>query len=176
MKSPVIISAPAPDEYPNWASEEILLVKDPDLISGLQISLHSTLDFFKTIPAEKLRYRYQPGKWMIPEIWQHVMDVERILAYRSLRYSRKDPTVLQGFDESLYAENSVAKNRAWEDMIHEYTHLRNSTISLFKSFTEEMTLYKGVTGQSTMSVRAAGFLILGHEIHHVRTIKERYLG
>jgi hypothetical protein len=170
-----IISPPAPDEYPSWFAGEIELVHYDDLLRGLKVNFQSTIPFLQNIPDEKLLYRYQPGKWTIKEIWQHVIDVERILSYRALRYARNDATVLSGFNENEYATQSAANNRQWKSIIAEFETVRAATLSLFESFTDEMILLKGTTGKSTMTVRAVGCLILGHEIHHVNTITERYL-
>lgn len=170
------INHPEKEEYPERFHEEIRLVLYPDLISGLEESFQSISLFLKNIPEDKLLFRYADGKWTIKEIWQHVMDTERILAYRALCYSRKETKALPGFDENIYALNSKANSRNWEEILEEYSRIRSATISLFKSFDEEMLSQIGFAGTTTrISTKAVGFLLLGHEIHHARTIRERYL-
>ena len=171
----LMITKPLPGEYPEWFAGEIEKVFYNDLIKGLGASYETTLPFLQNLEDEDLDYRYAEGKWTIKQIWQHISDVERVLNYRALRYARQDSTVLQGFDENKYAENSLADDSDFTDILNEYGLVRQSTIALFKSFTEEMFMYKGTAGKSTMTVRSVGYLILGHEIHHVNTIKEKYL-
>jgi len=175
MNSHLIITKPAPDEYPEWFAGEIELVHYNDLISGLEDSFSLTLPFLQQLNTDDLVYRYAPGKWSIKQIWQHIIDVERVLCYRALRYARKDETVLSGFDENKYAESSLADERNFDDILREYATVRNATFELIKSFTAEMFMYRGIAGKSNMTVRSVCYLILGHEIHHVHTIKERYL-
>ncbi len=170
------INHPEKEEYPERFQEEIKLVLYPDLISGLEESFQSTSLFLKNIPEDKLLFSYAAGKWTIKEIWQHVMDTERILAYRALCYSRKETKALPGFDENAYVSSSKANLRNWKEMLDEYTQVRSATVSLFKSFDEEMLSQIGFAGTTTrISTKAVGFLLLGHEIHHARTIRERYL-
>jgi len=175
MNAHLIVSKPSADEYPEWFAGEIEPVYYNDLIGGLDESFKLTLPFLEKLTKEDLAYRYAPGKWSIKQMWQHIIDVERVLSYRALRYARQDPTILSGFDENKYAEMSKADTREFNTILFEYSVVRKSTIELFKSFTEEMFMYRGTTGKSNMTVRSLGYLILGHEMHHVRTIKERYL-
>lgn len=169
------IRPPAKEEYPEWFAGEIELVTYGNLIPGLEDSFRKTLPFLENLTAETLRYRYAPGKWTIKQMWQHLIDVERILVYRALRYARQDQTVLSGFDENSYAENSDADRRSWDEILREYGAVRASTVAFFASLTPYMVDRSGTTGRSTMTVRSVGYLILGHEIHHVGTIRERYL-
>lgn len=103
------------------------------------------------------------------------MDVERVFTYRALRYARQDETVLSGFDQNKYAELSRADERQWADMLREYAAIRGAAIELFKSFTPEMFLHHGTAGKSSMTVRSVGYLTIGHPIHHISVIRERYL-
>ena len=175
MSNQLIITKPSPDEYPEWFAAEIALVHYNDLIMGLQDSLSKTLTFLNQVTDADLKYRYAPGKWSIKQIWQHVIDVERILSYRALRHARKDETILTAFDENKYAVASNADYRQFKDIIREYAVVRDATVELFRSFTEATFFHRGTAGKSNMTVRSVGYLILGHEIHHVNTIKERYL-
>ncbi len=175
MNTHLIITKPSANEYPEWFAGEIELVHYNDLIGGLSDSFNVTLPFLQQLSGEDISYRYAAGKWSIKQMWQHISDVERILCYRALRYARKDETVLSGFDENKYADVSNADSRDFNSILYEYETVRNASIELFKSFTQEMFLYRGTTGRSNMTVRSVGYLVLGHEIHHVNTIKERYL-
>lgn len=175
MNNHPLITKPSSDEYPEWFAAEIELVHYNDLLTGLQESSNRTLSFLHSLTEEDLVFRYAPGKWSIKQIWQHIIDVERVLSYRALRYARKDETVLSGFDENKYAVVSNADYRNFKDIIREYAVVRDATLELFRSFTEAMFFHRGTAGKSNMTVRSVGYLILGHEIHHVNTIRERYL-
>lgn len=175
MHTHLIITKPLPDEYPKWAANEIEAVIYNNLLGGLEDSFNKTFSFLEKLSEKEVAYRYAEGKWSIKQMWQHIIDVERVLAYRALRYARKDETVLQGFDQNKYAEVSNADARNFNDILFEYAVVRKSTIALFNSFTEEIFMLKGTAGKSVMTVRALGYLILGHEIHHMQIIQERYL-
>ena len=129
----------------------------------------------KSIANDKLEYRYDKGKWTIKEVIQHLMDAERIFAYRALRIARQDQTPLPGFEQNDYVQPSQANERSLDDLINEFKAIRASTVALFNSFTDKMLLAKGTASNSPVSVRAIGFIIMGHEIHHCQVIKERYL-
>ena len=174
-KSPLYITKPGPDEDPEWFAAEIELVHYSDLLGGLEDSFQHTIAFLRALPEEKLLHRYQPDKWTIREMWQHVIDVERVLSYRAMRFARRDSTVLHGFDQNAYAVASKANERDWQDMLQEYSAVRISSMLLFRSFDPEMFMLRGTAGRSQVTVRAVGFLILGHETHHVKSIRERYL-
>jgi len=146
-----------------------------DLKDGLKSSLNQTLSFFESLPEIKLEYVYAKDKWTIKEIIQHLIDAERVFAYRALRFARGDKHNLPGYDENQYAPSSLANRRSKASLLNEYTHLRQTTISLFDSFTNDMLMQIGLADNGNMSVRAIGFVIIGHEIHHCQVIKERYL-
>ena len=145
------------------------------LIDLLESNGEELTQFFKSVPAGKHEYAYQTGKWNLKEIINHLIDTERIFNYRALCIARKDKTPLNGFDENEYAMNSYATNRSFDSIIDEYITVRKATITLFKSFSNDTLQNVGQTGTSDVSVRALGFIIAGHETHHARVFKERYL-
>lgn len=117
---------------------------------------------------------YQPGKWTVKDILQHVIDNERIMAYRALRFSRNDKTLLPGYDEEILAANTNADNLTVQQLLEEFNLVRASTIALFKGMSDSMLLRSGVAFKSDISALALGFVILGHPVHHMNVIKERY--
>ncbi|MCF2487322.1 DinB family protein [Dyadobacter sp. CY347] len=117
---------------------------------------------------------YAEGKWSVKDILQHVIDNERISSYRAMRFSRNDKTTLPGYDEELLAANTIAQQRSIEELMQEFNQVRQSTISLFKSMNDEMLLRSGFAFKSDISALALGFVIIGHPIHHMRVIEERY--
>lgn len=163
------------NEYHPYYKNYIDLAIGNELIGGLQASLDKTVTFLESIPDNKLEYRYADGKWTIKEIIQHLMDAEVVFAYRALRFARNDKTELPGFDENFYAEMSSANKKTKADLLSSYRALRLFTINLFKSFDSQTLQNIGTASNSKMSVRALGFVIIGHETHHCKVIKERYL-
>jgi uncharacterized damage-inducible protein DinB len=165
-----------PDEYAPYQEAYIHLVnKEYTLAEELEISVHDLIHFVREIPMDKYDYRYAEGKWTIKDILQHIIDAERIFAYRALRFSRNDTTPLPGFDENSYADNGHGNNRSINDLLTEMSAVRHANIMMFKSFTEEDLMRKGTASGYTVSVRALGFLLIGHQNHHIKIFKERYL-
>lgn len=119
--------------------------------------------------------RYAEGKWTIKEILGHLIDDERIYSYRALRFARNDSTELPGFDQERYAEYSDANNREINDLLDEFTLVRQSTIALFKSLDDAAFMRSGVADGKRVTVRALSYHIAGHELRHMNIIRERYL-
>lgn len=164
------------NEYPEYFGNYITKVEIDDLIEALEENLDNFSNFIQNlVPESKYEFRYQPEKWSIKEIVQHIIDAERIFAYRALRFARFDATPLPGFEENDYVPVSKSDDRTMEDLIREFVLVRKSTIVLFESFTGEMLMNTGTASGKVSSVRAIGFVISGHCIHHQQVIKERYL-
>ena len=163
-------------EYTSFYASYIDAVSDEyNLIEELEISVHRFIKFIQNIPMDKFDFRYAQGKWCIKEIIQHLIDSERIFAYRALRFARKDLTPLPGFDENDYVANSNSSKRNLQELLSEMAVVRQATLSLFKSFSEEDLLQIGTASDNLMSVRALGFVIIGHQNHHQRIYAARYL-
>ena len=125
---------------------------------------------------EKIQlHAYASGKWTINQILQHLIDVERIFAYRALRFARNDKTELQGFDEDSFAAAANTSQRDFQSLKAELIAVRQSTILLFQSFDNEILARVGVANKVDISVLAIGFAVIGHQNHHITVIKERYL-
>jgi len=150
-------------------------VSEINLLDALQLGAKETLSFFESIPLSKMDYRYSEGKWTIKDILLHIVDVERVFSYRALSFARAENSNLEGFDENVYAENAQANTRTMADLLEEYLAVRDASILLFSSFSEEALKRFGKANNAILSIGAAGFIICGHEIHHVQIIKERYL-
>lgn len=175
MQTPLIITYPTPEEYSGFLSSYVAQAKADDLIEGLTASYVFITGMIQGLTEEQLLYRYAPGKWSVKELLVHLMDAERIFAYRALRFARQDKTELPGFDENAYVAPSKADARDISAILAEYTAVRTATIELFKSFDVEALQQKGTASGLEVSVRALGYIILGHEVHHQKVIRERYL-
>lgn len=150
-------------------------ISEYTLLEELEISVHRLIKFVQNIPMDKFDYRYAAGKWTIKDILQHLIDAERIFAYRALRFARKDATPLPGFDENTYVDAAQANHRSIQDLLTELAVVRQATLSLFKTFSEEDLKQMGTASNHPMSVRALGFVIIGHQNHHQHIFQERYL-
>jgi uncharacterized damage-inducible protein DinB len=163
------------NEYAGHFGTYIKEAGDGKLIEELEISLHEFIRFVQNIPMDKFDYRYAEGKWTIKEIIQHVIDTERIFAYRALRFSRNDKTPLPGFEESDYADNTDANSRSIQDLLTEFSAVRHSNLLFYKSLSDEQLKRIGTASGNQISVRALGFVIIGHQKHHQKVFEERYL-
>ena len=168
---------PRPDlqKVPVHLHEEINLVNQDDLKEAF--SKHANaISILKNIPEEKWSYRYAEGKWSIRQVVQHLIDGERIFCNRALVIARKDKTTsLVSFDQDEYEVTSKADKRTKDDLISELATLQQSSIKFFGSFDDEQLQTRGTIGSYTIDVNALGFVVVGHTLHHLKLIKERYL-
>ncbi|OUS00931.1 damage-inducible protein DinB [Flavobacteriales bacterium 33_180_T64] len=163
------------EEYNPYYQTYIEKVGSVTLLNGLKDNGDKTIAFLESISEDKLEYRYEEGKWTIKEVIQHLIDTERVFAYRALCIARKDKALFPGFSQNEYAMHSGANNRSIYSLMNEYKAVRLASIILFDSFSEDMLLQIGIASNSNLSSRAIAFIIVGHENHHCEIIKERYL-
>ena len=163
------------NEYADFYKSYIQVLENVELQEELEISLHKFIKFVQNIPMDKFDYRYADGKWTIKEIIQHLIDSERVFSYRALRISRNDITPLPVFDEISFVENTNANDRSLQSLLTEMAVVRQATLSLFASFSEAQLARMGTASNHAISVRAIGFIIIGHQEHHQKIFTERYL-
>lgn len=163
------------ETIPPFYKGYVKLVEHTDVLQALRISGYRTLELINSIPETKTDFRYAAGKWTIRQVLCHMLDAERIFSYRALRFARNDQTPLPGFDENAYAPNLNAESRTLIQIGDEMQHLRTVTVDLFGSFSEEMLSRKGTANNNELTVGAIGIIIAGHETHHGKVIRERYL-
>jgi hypothetical protein len=160
---------------PAYFDRYINLADDKELSEVLQTSLEE-LD---RIPLDTWvalgNNAYAPGKWTVKDTIQHLIDTERIFAYRALCFARADATIQPSYDEAFYASNSNANARELADLIAELKIVRQSFIALFASFTDTVLRQSAVSFKGTYSVLSIGFIIPGHQRHHFRILEEKYL-
>ena len=165
---------PKQEEIVAYFHNYISLVQDGNIMDILKNNHFETQQFIKTIPLEKANYRYAEDKWTVKEVLLHLVDTERIMAYRALRFARNDKTDLQGFEQDDYVPTSDAGNRTLENIAAEFDNLRSSTLSMIQYFTPEMIDRNGTMNGNIASVKALIYVIAGHEIHHMNILKARY--
>lgn len=164
------------DEYGSYYKKYIDLVGTQDINDALEYGSSQMTKLVNNIPPNKYDFSYAPKKWTVKESLLHLIDTERIFAYRALRFARGDETALPGFDQDAYVPIAKGHQRSFSAIIKEYKSVRQASISLYKSFDEEMLQRIGTASNNPFSVRALGYIIAGHEIHHRNILKERYLG
>ncbi|PQJ77676.1 DinB family protein [Polaribacter porphyrae] len=151
------------------------LDNETELIEGFIDGKATLISFLKSIPENKLHFRYLPEKWSIKEILQHLIDTERIFMYRCFRIARKDTTALAGYDQEIYIQPSNADKKSLDDLINEFIINRNNSIALLQSLSTDDLSFIGNANGGKMSARAAAFIIIGHDIWHTEVIREKYL-
>lgn len=133
------------------------------------------LDLLKSVTEENAAYRYAPGKWSIKQIIGHITDHERIMTYRALRFSRKDRTALPGYDQDTFVENSRFDEQPVSQLITDLENVRNASNSLIRSLSKEQLLLTGTAWKYELTVEAFLKATIGHEMHHMEVIKQKYL-
>jgi uncharacterized damage-inducible protein DinB len=171
-----LIEKPSEGEFPPYAAMYIGLLPDDGLILiHLEENFRTTKALMRSLPAGKLLYRYAENKWTIKEVLVHIIDDERIYAYRALCFARGEQTPLPGFEQEDYALNSGANERGIDNIMEEYEAVRRSTIALFNGFSAADFTKTGVANNVRSSVRALVYHLAGHELHHISLIKSLYL-
>lgn len=170
-----MIPRPDASEHLSYYAKYVDRVPDGDVLQQLETQLDETLALVRGLPEEQGGHRYAPGKWSIREVLGHVIDAERIFAYRVLRIARGDRTPLASFDENAYAESSGADARTLADLADELEHVRRGNLALFRSLSDEALARRGTASDAEVSARALVWIIAGHELHHVAGLHERYL-
>lgn len=161
--------------YPSYFENYINQVHADSIAESIDKYSNNILVFFKGIPAGKVDYKYADGKWSIKEVLQHIIDTERIFAYRAMRIARHDKTPLPGFDEGQYTAASGAAARSWQSLLEEFEAVRRSTDLLLQSFTSEHLMQSGFTSNQPNTTIAIAFIIFGHILHHINILNKRYL-
>jgi hypothetical protein len=151
------------------------LVKEEDVLKAIRNNTRQFRKFLEKIPRKKIDYAYAEGKWTIREMLQHIIDAERVFAYRALRFSRLDPTPLPSFDEEQWGAHAGAANRRWKDLINEFGAVRQATEYLFESLSDEQLRFVGEANGRPQNAFTIGFVLSGHVAHHIKLIQERYL-
>jgi len=161
---------------PAYMQSYITLVPDDgNLLIHLEDIFSETEEMIHPLTDEKMHYRYASGKWTIKDMLLHMSDTERIFVYRALRFSRGDDTRLPGFDENIFAEKAGANEREKEDILREYSLVRESSIAFIESLSDEALDRKGSANNYLFSVRFIVNMIYGHHKHHLNILRERYL-
>lgn len=173
--SHLVIPRPAPDEYAPYYAPYLQDLPEGDLLRLLEQQAEAFLALLRTFGEGRGDHRYAPEKWTVREVVGHVTDAERVFAYRALRFARADATPLSGFEENAYVAAAGFGRRTLADLAEEFAAVRKATIKLFMGLDATVLDRAGVANGHRVSVRALAWIIAGHERHHARILRERYL-
>lgn len=151
------------------------LAPQHELAEALKENMATIRSFALSLSEEDLALRYAPGKWTVKENFAHLVDAERNFCYRIMRISRGDKGALPAFDIHNFVVNAHAGQRNIDDIIEELGHLRAATILMFKGMTAGMVDIIGPARDIMISSRALGYALVGHGLHHINMIREKYL-
>lgn len=165
---------PSKDEYGQFYEGYVKSIRG-NVISSLENQVSEMERVLKGVPPEKYNYAYAEGKWTVKQLVSHLIDTERVMVYRALRFSRNDFTELAGFDENAYVANTDLQHISYESLVEELLSLRKANLFFFKSLKEDDYHKKGLANGYPLSVGALLFVVAGHVSHHLRILKERYL-
>ena len=166
---------PPSAEYAPYYAGYVARVGAGDIIETLRRQQTEMVKLIAGLTAEQASFKYAPGKWSAREVIGHVIDAERIFAYRALRVGRNDKTPLPGFEENDYVANGNFDERAVGDLATDFDHLRTTTVDLFNQFSQDAWLRVGVANAFDVSVRALAWIIAGHALHHREILLTQYL-
>jgi hypothetical protein len=166
---------PAADEYREYFTKYIALVEDGELPAILTAQSARFRPLYEGISEEQSLTRYAPDKWSLRQLLGHVTDTERMFAFRAFAFTRNEPAKLFSFEQDNYVKAVDFDARSWRSLVDEFAIVRAATIALFANLTPDLLQRRGIASEATMSARAAGYIIAGHEIHHVRAIRDKYL-
>ena len=169
------IGRPEETEYSPYYDTYVSLVKGDDVLAALSDQLSVTLALLRGVPESEGGFRYAEGKWSIKELVGHMIDSERIFAYRALRFARNDRTPLPGYEQDDYIQNASFDACSLAALAAEFESVRRATLFLFKHLDGEAWMRRGEANENEVSVRALAYMIAGHELHHVGILRERYL-
>jgi uncharacterized damage-inducible protein DinB len=167
--------APAEDEFAPHYKTYINVVPQGDIIGILNNQIAETLALYSQVPEESAGYRYSEGKWTVRQTLGHIIDSERVFAYRALRFSRLDPTPLASFDQNVFVDNGPSESATLAQLHEEFEAVRLATVCLFRGFREQDWARSGIASNARITVRALARVIAGHELHHRRILVGHYL-
>jgi hypothetical protein len=164
-RSSACATAPEPGEYSLFFAAYVAKARafaDPVARLGDQLGeVHSLL---APLPEAVQLHRYAPGKWSVKEVLGHLIDAERIFAYRALRIARADATPLAAFEENGYVAAAEIERCPWPELLEEFEHVPPAA-----------WLRIGTSSGAPLSVRAVAYVMVGHVEHHLEILRQRYL-
>lgn len=169
------MNRPDKTEFDPYYEHYVSLVENDDIIDRLGSQPTRLQDLLTGVPEERGTYAYADRKWSIKQLLGHLIDGERMFAYRLLRVSRDDQTPIEGFEQDGYIENANSNERSFAELFEEFSLLRRANMMLFSNMTPEAWDRVGTANNAKISARALVYIMAGHIEHHLAILKERYL-
>lgn len=166
---------PEPGDYAPYYENYIRLIEGNDILKILNEQSKRTQDVLNSFSEHKGNYRYADGKWTVKEVVGHLLDTERVFAYRALCIARGEKKSLPGFDQDDYVKEGNFNGRELFELNYDFRLLRESNILMFRSFTPEMMKKRGYANDTSVTVLAILFMIAGHEKHHMNFLRDKYM-
>ena len=166
---------PQPSEAAPYYARYIDLITSDDIVNALDLQLEESLPFLSSISEEKSLYRYEPEKWSMRQLLNHVNDCERVFLFRAFWFARGFPDPLPSFDQNFSVDAAAADEVSWSGHINEFRHLRQASLDFFKNLPPESWRRSGIASDNPFTVRALAYILAGHVAHHTAILKDRYL-
>jgi hypothetical protein len=166
---------PEATEYAPYYGKYVRLVPEGDILTTMAEQMDSTARELRAIDEERAAHRYASDKWSIKELVGHIIDTERIFAYRALRFARGDQTELPGFEQDDYIRHASFDACSFDELVREFELVRGANLLMLKHLDEAAWQRRGIASNAEVSVRALAFIIAGHELHHLKILRTRYL-
>ena len=168
------LERPLADEHSPYFSKYVDLVPDGEITQMLEVEFERDFTTLERLTPQQAHHRYAPDKWSVLEVIGHLSDVERVFAYRALRFARDQETPLSEFDENAWMQTANFDSRELTSLLEEWRSVRAASLSLYKHLEPSAWLRRGPAAGSTTSVRALAYKTLGHELHHRELLRNRY--
>ena len=169
------MSRPQPAEYDPYYQKYVGLVPEDEILPAIEGQIDELNKLFDGVPEEKGTFAYADGKWTVKEVLSHLIDGERMFAYRVFRIARGDKTPIEGFEQDGYIENAHANRRTFSELLNEFSLLREANILFFKNLESGDWVRTGTANNVEISVRSLAWIMVGHIRHHIAILRERYL-
>lgn len=168
-------SPPLTTEFAPYYAGYLALITEPDILAMLEAQIDDLERMIQAVPPERETYRYAPGKWSIREVVGHLIDADRVFGYRAFCISRGEKAALPSYDENEYVAKSGYHDRTLQDLLAEFTQVRQSNLAFFLRLTDDQWMQMGIANHNPVSVRAIAFITAGHLRHHLNVLQKSYV-
>jgi hypothetical protein len=170
---PTVAGRPEPSEYVPYYERYVSRVPEPDVLAALAADRSATIELLGSIPESKADHRYEPGKWSIREVLQHMVDTERVFGFRAAWFARSPGSSLPGFEQDDFVRTAPPKTTL-STLVSEFDHLRQGHVLFLSALEPNAWTRSGVASGSPVTVRALAAILAGHSRHHAAVLRERY--
>lgn len=168
------MTRPQPNEAASYYFPYIDLITSDEIVPAMKSQLDETLEFLQGISEEQSLQTYEPGKWTIRELLNHVNDGERLFLYRAFWFARGFQDPLPSFEQDLAVQAALANDTPWSELVEEFRNVRLGTISFFNTMPDEAWSKTGIASDNPFTVKALAYIITGHVAHHTKVLREKY--